>query len=867
MVPHNPVRPTIDPRRFDTTITKCADTGDISVTGRSVEVLSRVERAWSLTHRYARLLQASRESSSSQLLDAEAHQWALVDVAVPDFCDWSCVDDIGFDGRLVQVALRHVDCMSHFDERHDDQCAALGVRDKYWRGAVERALESGVSGVHVSKLENGGHCVIVPLWVAGNALGVVTFAFLDADYEPGDAELAAAEQMCWSLGNLLERQHLTGVSREAARQTQRIARQLHQLIAASITVAGMSTERDILRSLAGSTRSVFDGDFAVVRLDAEGTGSTFGVARRGMVASVESADSDVVADAPSVRPGAREPWLDGRWLVAPISERPIRSHGLVAVRRPESMGFGPEDREVLTLLGQLASSALGANDLARSIERSEERLRTLIDTAPIGIVEVAVNGVVRYWNPAAGHILAWGSHDPDAAVPEFPDDARTELRGLWGEVLAGETVSGRDFEGVDIAGRARILSVSAAPLVSSVDGASGILVLVDDVTSHRELMAELRHAHTMEVRGQVASRIAHDFNNLLTLISGYAEILLRELDEDDRRRRMVTDIMGTASRASLLTSQLQTIGRTKVAKPVVVDPTAVMQSNAEVLERILGATVELQWLLDESAEHVRVDPDQFEQMILNLVINARDAMPDGGRLCFRVQGVSLGESGAVRHALAPGRYVQLSVIDNGIGMDEATLERCFEPLFTSKGPFKGTGMGLASARRLVEESGGVIWCRSTPGEGTTFDILLPAIAGPVTESALNVDVVRVRGDASVLVVEDDDGLRRLMGQVLQRNGYEVTAVESAERALEVAQSLAAPVDLLLSDVVMGGMNGRDLAVQLQAHWPELRVLLVSGTANSSITKGLVEESSDFLAKPFKPSQLIDRVHELLARHR
>ncbi len=848
-------------------MTRVDGTGDTGLSGRSSEFSARVERAWNLTQRFARRLQAARVSGAPNALDAEIHQRTLVELAVPDFCDWGSVDVIAPDGRLDGVVLRHVECVAFHGERHDERCTAQAVRDEDWRAAIESAIKSGASAIHTSRHEYGGKYVIVPLRVANVVVGVATFAFVNGDCVPGDVERAAAEQACWSLVDILERQHLTGVNREAARQTQRIARQLHQLIAASITVAGMSTERDILRNLAGSTRSVFDGELALVRLENEHVGSTFGVARRGKVPSIESADAEVVAGAPNDRPGTREPWIDGDWLVAPILERPNQARGFVAVRRATSIGFGPEDREVLTLLGQMASSALGANELSRSIERSEERLRTLIDTAPIGIVEVAIDGTVRYWNPAAGRILAWSPHTPDAATPSFPADARAELRELWGAVLAGETVSGRDLVGVAIAGHSRILSVSAAPLVSSEVDARGILVLVDDVTNHRELKAELRHAHTMEVRGQVASRIAHDFNNLLTLISGYAEILLRELDGDERLRHMVGDIQGTASRASLLTGQLQTIGRTKVAEPVVVDPVAIMQSNAEVLERILGSKVELQWSFAQSAGHVRVDPDQFEQMILNLSMNARDAMPEGGQLSFAVQGVTLDEVDAARRALAPGHYVEVSVADSGIGMDEATLERCFEPLFTTKGPFKGTGMGLASARRLVEESGGAIWGRSASGEGTTFDILLPAIEGPVAATAASVEVPRARGDASVLVVEDDDGLRRLMGQVLRRNGYDVTDAESAERALELAQGLASPVDLLLSDVVMGDMNGRELAAQLQTHWPDLRVLLVSGTADTSIIEGLVEGSSDFLAKPFKPSQLIDRVHELLARHR
>jgi two-component system cell cycle sensor histidine kinase/response regulator CckA len=423
----------------------------------------------------------------------------------------------------------------------------------------------------------------------------------------------------------------------------------------------------------------------------------------------------------------------------------------------------------------------------------------------------------------------------------------------------------RDFVDVEIAGRLRILTASAALLRGADGEVQGILTLVDDVTNHRQLTAELRHANTMEIRGQVASRIAHDFNNLLTLIAGYAEILSNDLSGDERSTQMVRDIQATASRASLLTGQLQTIGRTNATEPVVFNPAAIIQSNAEVLERILGGEIELHWELDEAVGNVRADADQFEQMILNLSINARDAMPDGGVLRIATANVTLDSARAVERGLFAGDFVMLSVVDTGVGMDEATRERCFEPLFTTKGPFKGTGMGLSSARRLVDESGGAIRCSSKVGQGTTFEILLPVVDEPVVEVSRPIDVARPRGSATVLLAEDDEVLRRLMSQVLQRNGYQVIESDSAERALELAGELDGAFDLLLSDVVMGGMNGRELAATLQSRFPTLRVLLTSGTQDASVVAELTPGQSSFLAKPFKPSELIDGVHELLTR--
>jgi nitrogen-specific signal transduction histidine kinase/ActR/RegA family two-component response regulator len=391
------------------------------------------------------------------------------------------------------------------------------------------------------------------------------------------------------------------------------------------------------------------------------------------------------------------------------------------------------------------------------------------------------------------------------------------------------------------------------------------LTLIDDVTDHRELKAELRHAHQMEIRGQVASTVAHDFNNLLTLISGYAEILSGDVAEDGRASQMVKDIQATAARASLLTEQLQTIGRTKAPEPVVLRPDEAIKSVAEVLERIVGVDVELVWSLDQNSPNVRVDADQFEQMILNLALNARDAMSQGGRLSVSVMPVSVDGDQTLSLNVPAGPYVLIEVADTGMGMDEETRQRCFEPLFTTKGPFKGTGLGLASARRLVEESGGSIQVQSVIGEGTTFEIYLPAIEESAGSRSTTPSAATPRGSATILLAEDDEGLRRLMTQVLERNGYLVLESFSGENALTLAESFEGPIDLLLSDVVMGELSGMELAQTLQTANPGLRVVLMSGTADETVLESLVPGSSAFLAKPFRPSELIDQIHELLAR--
>jgi CheY-like chemotaxis protein len=367
----------------------------------------------------------------------------------------------------------------------------------------------------------------------------------------------------------------------------------------------------------------------------------------------------------------------------------------------------------------------------------------------------------------------------------------------------------------------------------------------------------------MELRGQVASSVTHDLNNLLTLIAGYAEMLAGEIGELERPTELVRDILATTSRASAVTGQIQTLGRTQAPTKVVVDPVAVLHSNAEVLERVLGVQIALEWDVAADARNVLIDADQFEQMVLNISINARDAMPEGGRLEIALDEVSVDHDGSPSR-VEPGDYVRLRFSDTGVGMDEETRQRCFEPMFTTKGTYRGTGMGLASARRLVEESGGSIECRSVLGEGTTFEVLLPAVEDTAAP-APPVETLPAKGSATVLLAEDDAGLRRLMVQVMRRNGHTVIEAESGEEALALAGAFEGRIDALVSDVRMGEMSGTDLALALQGERPKLRVLLTSGTEPSNVLDGLNPAVSRFMAKPFRPSELVDELHLLLSR--
>jgi len=651
-------------------------------------------------------------------------------------------------------------------------------------------------------------------------------------------------------------------AREAIRRSQRIARQLHQLLAASITVSGLRSEEQILTRLAASVRSVFDAELAVITLDA-GTATSLQVAvrRGGPPSTAPLTGADVP---PALASDARRgPVHVAPWLVAPLFVGRGQARGAISVRRDADAAFSDDDAEVLTLLAQTASSSLAATELDRAIIASEERWRVLVETAPVGIVETDRTGAVRWWNRAAGSLFDWEVVE-DAVLP---GDVRAQLQGAWAAVAAGGDVVSQELAGVEIGDARRDLTVSVALLKAGSGDTSGLLTLVDDVTDKRRLMEELRHAQRMEVIGQLSSSVAHDFNNLLTLIAGYSELLSQEVGDNDRARQLVQDIQATTTRASTLTGKLLTMGRIKTPSPVVFSPSAAVGSIAEVLDRVVGVGVDVALELDADAGNVRADPDQFEQMVLNLSVNARDAMPGGGRLSIAIAHASVGAEQAESLGLPAGDYVGIVVADTGEGMDEATLARCFEPLFTTKGPGKGTGLGLPAAKRVVTESGGAIRCHSAPGEGTTFEILLPAVDEPVDAHEEAPAPQPARETGTVLLAEDEEGIRRLVARVLAHAGFDVLEADSAEAALALVRDGSVHVDLLVSDVVMGAMSGRELAEALQGDDPDLQVVLVSGNVEKSVLDELVPGSAAFLAKPFRPSALVEVVRELRSRRR
>ena len=755
-----------------------------------------------------------------------------------------------------EVELGDVDGTSTGAREGTDVAAAVPHLESL-RGEVRRGREPASWSSEGS--ETATSCAVACVRDADHVYGTVAcLAGPGAPpFETGD--LAALDDVARLLGATVGRALLQRRAHDAARRSQRIASQLHQLIATSIAIAGLQRETDVLDALATRARSVFDADEAVVTLHT-GPGAPLQVVVSRPGAAAPSTARPPAPDAARVVAPTRA----GDVLVVPLLVRRGEPRGDVSIRRSGS-AFGDDDVEVASLLAQMASSALDATELHRTIVRSEERLRVLVDTAPIGIVETDLGGAIQWWNRAASTLFDWPAVDDGAGTPSLPVAALEPLHELWASAAAGEQVTAHDLSGVELAGRRRELAASVALVAPSLGRAGSLLTVVEDVTDHRQLMEELRHAQRMDVIGQLSSSVAHDFNNLLTLIAGYAELLVLETGGNERSTQLARDIQTTTTRASTLTGKLLTMGRTKLPAPVVFSPVETVGELSEVLDRILGADVELVLTLDAATGMVRADPDQFEQMIMNLATNARDAMDEGGTLRISVGPSALGVAEAAARGIADGEYVRVEVADTGAGMDDETLRRCFEPLFTTKGPSKGTGLGLPAARRVVVESGGSIEVHSTPGHGTAFEILLPSVAAPAPREVPDDTPPTPSSPATVLLAEDDDGIRDLIGRILGRNGFTVLEAASAEDALTLARATAEPIDLLVSDVILGGMTGGELAAILQHERPDLLVVLVSGNVDATVVESVREGTGLFLAKPFKPSELVGVIAELRGR--
>jgi PAS domain S-box-containing protein len=502
-----------------------------------------------------------------------------------------------------------------------------------------------------------------------------------------------------------------------------------------------------------------------------------------------------------------------------------------------------------------------------TLRDTSQTLHTLIDASVLAIVALDRDGRVTLWNNAATRLFGWSAQEVlGRPLPTVPEDRRAEfdegrVRSQTGEDVVGETQRCRkDGSFVDV------LRSSAAIFDPQGELVGGMAIFVD-ITERKQLEEQLRQAAKMEGIGRLAGGIAHDFNNLLTVIGGRSYLLLSQLPAGHEMRRDLLLIQQTGDRAAALTRQLLAFSRKQTLAPAVIDLNEIVSGMRTLLERVLGEDVDIILDLDPALGHVTADPGQLEQVILNMAVNARDAMPEGGQLTLETRHVDVDPTYARQKVeLAPGPYEVLSISDTGVGMNAATVARVFEPFFTTKPVGKGTGLGLATAYGIVKQSGGHITVYSEPGSGTTFRIYLPRTESSESAPVAAEEAAARRGTEVVLLAEDDVNLRALTRDILASSGYTVLESQDVEDALRIAERQDGTVHLLLTDVVMPHMSGRALAEAVKRFRPDVKVLYMSGyTDNAIVHHGVLDPGTALLQKPFTPAALARKVREVLDR--
>jgi two-component system cell cycle sensor histidine kinase/response regulator CckA len=560
------------------------------------------------------------------------------------------------------------------------------------------------------------------------------------------------------------------------------------------------------------------------------------------------------------------PSLD--WLGVPLRIG-LNSVGAVVVQSyTDKIRFGDKDKEILTFVSQQLTSAIEHKRNEEALRNSEARYRSLVESAVYGIYRSDSKGRLRDANPALIAMLGYQSAEQVLALdPERDVFLRAEeLLRLMREAYSKGKIDNFEVKWKRKDGTILTVRLSGR-VVSNGDQSEKLLELIaEDVTEKRVLEDQFRQAQKMEAVGRLAGGVAHDFNNLLMVISGYTEVLLEKLDVTDQLHAKVEAIQQAADRATTLTRQLLAFSRKQLLELKVVDVNAIVQDMERLLRPLIGENIELATRLEPNLGHTRADAGQLEQVIMNLVVNAKDAMPEGGKITIQTASAELDDSYRREHTyVQPGPYVMLSVGDTGCGMDKETQSRIFEPFFTTKEKGKGTGLGLSTVYGIIKQSGGYIFAHSELGHGTTFRIYLPR----VEDRAETADTVRaassgLEGSETVLLVEDEESVRQLVSETLASRGYKVLEAENGEDALKLAGT-AGTIHLVITDVVMPGLSGRELARELVKMRPQTKVLFLSGYSEDAVLhQGVLEPDTAFLQKPFTLQNLAKKVREVLA---
>ncbi|MGE5570026.1 MAG: ATP-binding protein, partial [Rhodospirillales bacterium] len=558
----------------------------------------------------------------------------------------------------------------------------------------------------------------------------------------------------------------------------------------------------------------------------------------------------------------------GRDEIARLEQSVGAASGLLSDReRALREAAAQLEERVQRRTAELAAEVAERKRAEEQLAEINQRLQAVIDASPLAIARIDLEGRVQSWNRAAEEMTGYKAEEVVGRTIDTIDAWAPMLTPERLEAMAqGKTLNGTEFTLRRKDASAMHMRVWTAPVRTAAGKVSGEIVVAADFSEQRRLQEQFIQAQKMEAIARLAGGAAHDFNNVITVISGYGQILRDAVADIPQLKEAAEEVLKAADRAAGLASQLLVFSRRQVIQPQVLDLNVVVSNLKRMLGRILGEDIELEAKLTADLGLVRADPGQLEQVIVNLALNARDAMPEGGRLTIETTNTQLDEASARRLGLPPGPYTVIAVSDTGAGMSPEVQSHMFEPFYTTKERGRGTGLGLSTAYGIVKQHGGEILVHSELGRGSTFTIYLPQTAEAAAAPAAGETAAAPlpQGSETVLVVEDEEGVRKLVRSVLELNGYRVLEADSGETAMEISAAHDEKIDLLVTDVVMPKMSGRELADALGLLRPDIKVLFLSGYADRAIIEhGILDTGAAFMQKPFTPQDLARKVREVL----